>query len=100
VNINGSPFLVGGPLKITQSPEATVPEASTWAMMPLGFAGLALAGFRRHATLTRQRRAPHLARAARHQQAARPARPRRKLQRRHPAAGRGGPAQRGLMDGA
>jgi PEP-CTERM motif len=35
----------------------TVPEPSTWAMMLLGFAGLALAGYRRakagHAPLTR-----------------------------------------------
>jgi hypothetical protein len=25
----------------------TVPESSTWAIMPFGFAGLALAGYRR-----------------------------------------------------
>jgi hypothetical protein len=35
----------------------TVPEPSTWAMMLIGFAGLALAGYRRakagHATLAR-----------------------------------------------
>ena len=45
---------VGG---ISNSSVVVVPEPSTWAMMLFGFAGLALAGYRRakagHATLAR-----------------------------------------------
>jgi hypothetical protein len=54
-------FHSNGPLTITPEAGMPVPEASTWAMMLLGFAGLALAGFRRHAILTRQRQAAGLA---------------------------------------
>ncbi len=36
---------------VTISPELTVPEPSTWAMMLLGFAGLGFVGYRRRRTL-------------------------------------------------
>jgi hypothetical protein len=44
-SIGGGPFTVFGPLTITRSPAAAVPEASTWAMMLLGFAGLGFVGY-------------------------------------------------------
>jgi hypothetical protein len=43
--IDGGPFTIVGPLKITRSPAAAVPEASTWAMMVIGFAGLGFVGY-------------------------------------------------------
>jgi hypothetical protein len=43
VYFNGSPLVVAGPLRVTAAPAAAVPEASTWAMMLLGFVGLGFA---------------------------------------------------------
>ncbi len=46
--------LDGQPDWVLYSPaEATVPEASTWAMMLIGFAGLGFAGYRRRLRPTR-----------------------------------------------
>jgi hypothetical protein len=46
-NINGALFVVPAALEIAQSPTTAIPEVSTWAMMLLGFGGIAYAGFRR-----------------------------------------------------
>jgi hypothetical protein len=47
--IQDESFRIGIPLTITRhlGTPTPVPEASTWAMMLFGFAGLALAGYRR-----------------------------------------------------
>jgi hypothetical protein len=50
----GTFFIVDAPLVISPLAIPSVPEASTWAMMLLGFAGLGFAGYRAkagHATL-------------------------------------------------
>lgn len=58
LGINDTGHVVGySEFPIISPPPITVPESSTWAMMLFGFAGLALAGYRRakagHATLAR-----------------------------------------------
>jgi len=51
VNINSSFGTTGGAFILTSAGDATftatIPEPSTWAMMLIGFAGLAYAGYRR-----------------------------------------------------
>jgi hypothetical protein len=39
---------VRGPIQLTLSPVAAVPELSTWAMMILGFGGIGAMPYRRH----------------------------------------------------
>ena len=55
----GQPFIIEAPLVITPQETATpVPEASIWAMLLLGFAGLGYVGYRRRVALTRARSTP------------------------------------------
>ena len=44
---NGLTYTSNSGVFLTKSPASGVPEASTWAMMALGFAGLGFAGYRR-----------------------------------------------------